>query len=179
MRIIAVPALPYVRTTLGRAFSWLSFLFLATFRSLFVRRVDLVLTMTSPPGLSIVGAILKTLRRCRFWIWEMDLYPDVATATGAVQADSKLARMALGFLTSLRHKADGIIVLGPCMKTRLLSHGLNPQRIVVAENWADSRKIQSASLPGLPPLRILYAGNLGLAHEVQTIGQVMLRLSNT
>lgn len=178
VRIVAVPALPYARTALGRLISWLSFLAGAGWRSLFIPHVDLVLTMTSPPGLSIIGTILKAFRGCRFWIWEMDLYPDVATALGAMPKDSKLALLALRFLTTLRRRADGIIVVGACMQARLLRHGLNPQRVAVAENWTDGRSFRCLDAPDCPPLRILYSGNLGLAHEVETIAEVMLRLSD-
>jgi glycosyltransferase involved in cell wall biosynthesis len=77
---------------------------------------------------------------------------------------------------SFRKQADGIIAIGPCMRDRLVSQGLDADKITVAENWSDSSVIRVSNLPSGGPLRILYSGNLGLAHETETIGKVMLRL---
>jgi colanic acid biosynthesis glycosyl transferase WcaI len=176
VRILKVPALPYSRSRVGRMLSWITFLVWASLRSLFLGRVDVVLTMTSPPGLSAIGAMLKRLRGSRFWIWEMDLYPDVAMALGAIQKDSRLANLIARLMHHFRTRADGIIAIGPCMRERLLEHGLDANKVVVAENWSDSQLIQPCDFPSLDPLRILYSGNLGLAHETDTISKVILRL---
>jgi colanic acid biosynthesis glycosyl transferase WcaI len=140
--------------------------------------------MTSPPGLSVIGAALKWFRKSRFWIWEMDVYPDVATALGAIKSNSRLALVIGRLMHAARREADGIIAIGSCMRDRLLDHefgaaGLNPSRVVVAENWSDGGLIRATNLPAGGPLRILYSGNLGLAHETDTIGKVILRLRNS
>ena len=184
VRILKAPGLPYSRTRLGRLFSWITFLAWASFRSLFIGRVDLVLTMTTPPGLSVAGAVLKWLRKSQFWIWEMDLYPDVATALGAIKPNSLPAVIIGNLLHATRRQADGIIAIGSCMRNRLLDHdfgqvGLDPSQVFVAENWSDSRLIRAINLPVGGPLRVLYSGNLGLAHETDTIGQVILHLRNS
>jgi colanic acid biosynthesis glycosyl transferase WcaI len=174
VRILKLPGLPYSRTKVGRLLSWLTFLIWASVRSLFIGPVDVVVTMTSPPGLSFVGAMLKRLRASRFWIWEMDIYPDVATALGAIKSNSRLAVLIARIMHSLRKQADGIIAIGPCMRDRLLDHGLDANKVAVAENWSDSQVIQSFDLPAGNMLRILYSGNLGLAHETDTISKVIL-----
>ena len=176
VRILKVPGLPYSRTRIGRMLSWITFLAWASLRSLFIGRVDVVLTMTSPPGLSAIGAMLKKIRGTRFWIWEMDLYPDVAAALGASNLNARAGRLVANLMHSFRKQADGIIAIGPCMRDRLLAHGLDPRQIVVAENWSDSRIIRAFELPDSDQLRILYSGNLGLAHETETIGNVILKL---
>jgi colanic acid biosynthesis glycosyl transferase WcaI len=72
-----------------------------------------------------------------------------------------------------RRSADGIIVLGECMRARLLDHGLPDTRIHVAENWADGASIRPLPFPDNPPLTVLYSGNLGLAHDIETIQATM------
>jgi glycosyltransferase involved in cell wall biosynthesis len=64
------------------------------------------------------------------------------------------------------------------MKARLLRHGVPEERIRVVENWADGRKICPLPFPEDPPVRILYSGNLGLAHDLATISGVMERLAS-
>jgi glycosyltransferase involved in cell wall biosynthesis len=64
------------------------------------------------------------------------------------------------------------------MRELLSAHGLDPRKLYVAENWADGSLIRPSEIPPCPPLIIRYAGNLGLAHETDTIAQVMLRLKH-
>ena len=39
---------------------------------------DLVVTLTTPPLISLLGTLVKRLRGSRHFIWEMDVYPDIA-----------------------------------------------------------------------------------------------------
>lgn len=168
----------YSRRAAGKLLSWTSFLLAAAWRSLRLAPPDLVLAMTTPPGLALIGLLLKRRFGSRLWIWEMDLYPDVAAATGTVDAASPLYRAARRILTGIRREADGILALGECMRERLVAAGVHPNKIVVAQNWADGAAIRPQPFPGLPPLRILYSGNLGLAHDTETIFEAMLRLKD-
>lgn len=175
--ILRVGSARYSRRAAGRLLSWTSFLLAAAWRSLRLAPPDLVLAMTTPPGLALVGLLLKRRYGSRLWIWEMDLYPEVAAATGTLDAASPLYRSAHRILSGIRREADGIFALGECMRERLVAAGVDPARIVVAPNWADGTEIRPRPLPSLPPLRVLYSGNLGLAHETETILEVMRRLA--
>jgi glycosyltransferase involved in cell wall biosynthesis len=104
----------------------------------------------------------------------MDVYPDVAIAL-----DIPVAAWTSRMLDFPRRRANTVIALGPCMRTRLLQHRIAEDRIVVAENWADGQSIKPLPFPEQQPLRILYSGNLGLVHEVATIRAVMERLANS
>jgi glycosyltransferase involved in cell wall biosynthesis len=106
----------------------------------------------------------------------MDVYPDVAVASGAFKPGSGAARL-LGALTDYaRRQADGLIALGPCMRDRLVARSIPSERIQVVENWADGNLIQPRPWPPDRPLRVLYSGHFGLAHDFDTICPVMARL---
>ena len=80
---------------------------------------------------------------------------------------------------AVRRHADGVIVLGPCMKERLAARGVRPEKIHIAEHWASSTAITPLRRPGNgDELVLLYSGNLGLAHDLETIEGTMLRLRN-
>jgi glycosyltransferase involved in cell wall biosynthesis len=104
----------------------------------------------------------------------MDVYPDIAIAL-----DIPVAAWTSGLLDFPRRRADAIIALGPCMQARLLQHRIAEDRIVVAENWADGLAIAPLPFPWQRPLRILYSGNLGLAHDVATIRSVIEHFANS
>src|SRR6185437_594344 len=92
-----------------------------------------------------------------------------------IRRDGMLARIATTIAHWSRSQADGIIVLGEEMKARLLAQGVPADKIVICENWADGCDIVPEPFPG-GPLTTLYAGNLGLAHDVQTIQGTIERL---
>jgi glycosyltransferase involved in cell wall biosynthesis len=75
----------------------------------------------------------------------------------------------VGWLADLpRRKADGVVALGPCMAERLVRRGVPAERIVVAHNWADGEAIRPRPFVRDGRLKVLYSGNLGLAHDVET-----------
>jgi glycosyltransferase involved in cell wall biosynthesis len=172
----------YVRsspTQTGKAaklLSYVTFYLRALFHSLLRSRPDIMLCLTTPPFLSVIGLIVKKLRGVRYYIWEMDLYPEVAIDLGFLRRGSLVTR-ALEWLAKLaRTNAERVIAIGECMRGRLITSGVPDEKIEVAENWADGARIQlSARAPGLP-IELLYSGNLGLAHDLHTMAGAMLQL---
>ena len=81
IRIHRVGGTRFKRSTLGRMLSYLSFYAGAVWRAMTLIKPDVVLTLTTPPLLSLVGSLVK-LRGARFLVWEMDVYPDVAVDLG-------------------------------------------------------------------------------------------------
>ena len=175
--IYRVPALPFVRGVAGRVLSYGSFFLNAALTGFRVPRPDLVMTLTTPPLISLVGTILKSFRRTRHFIWEMDVYPDIAVGLNYFKAGGILDRVTGMLADFSRHRSDGILSLGNCMRERLISRGIPPEKIHVAENWADSAIINAIPLPTSgDDLSILYSGNLGLAHDVDTVKAAMREL---
>ena len=170
VKVYRVKALPFVRGTLGRVLSYASFYLSAALRGLLLSRQNIVLTLTTPPLLSVLGSLIKWFRGSQHYIWEMDVYPDVAVDLRYFKAGGPADRVT-GLLADLsRRYADGVIALGSCMKARLERRGIDPARILVAENWADGTSIQPLPRKGKPDeLVILYSGNLGLAHDLGTV----------
>lgn len=174
-----VKGVRFSRGTAGRILSYATFYLGAAYRALTVAKPDVVLTLTTPPLLSVIGALVRILRSAQFFIWEMDVYPDVAVDLGYLRRGSAAAK-AIGLLADWsRRRADGIVALGECMRARLVARGVDTGRITTIDNWADSKQIRV--LPRMrdaAALQIVYSGNLGLAHDVDTIFAAMDRLRN-
>ena len=175
--ILRVKALPFVRGKIGRVLSYLSFYTTALFRGLTAPHQDVVVSLTTPPLISLLGTMIKTLRRSRHFIWEQDIYPDVAIDLNYFKRGG-IADGAVGLLADFsRRHADGVIALGDCMKQRLIARGIPAERIFIAENWANGSAIEPMPRPGNPEeLVLLYSGNLGLAHDLDTITGAMKAL---
>jgi colanic acid biosynthesis glycosyl transferase WcaI len=173
IRIARVRTAAFSQSKMRKLLSYATFYMGAVWRALSIARPDVVVTLTAPPGLAWIGWLAQRVRGCRHVAWEMDLYPDIAIAL-----DIPVAAWTSRVLDYPRRRADTIIAPGNCMKTRLLQHGIAEDRIIVAENWADGNTIFPLPFPKLPPMRILYSGNLGLAHDVATIRAVIEHLAN-
>jgi glycosyltransferase involved in cell wall biosynthesis len=176
VEIIRVSDLPFSRGSASRLLSYLSFLSAALWHSCRIERPELVVTLTTPPLLSVVGLLLKRFRGARYFIWEMDLYPDLAVDLKVLRADSRIVRLIGAIADHCRNQADGVIALGSCMRRRLIARGVQPKKIEIAENWANGKLIYPKAERSPDRFSVLYPGNLGLAHDVETVSAVMDRL---
>jgi glycosyltransferase involved in cell wall biosynthesis len=167
--IVRTWALPFGHGAAARVLSYLSYLCGAIWHGLRGPRPDVVVTLTTPPVLSLVGWLVRAARGGRHYIWEMDVYPDIAVELGVLRAGAWWTRGLGWALDAVRRRADGVIVLGESMRERLLGHGIPSERLFVSENWADGEEIQPRAFPPATTLQVLYSGNLGLAHDVETL----------
>ena len=166
---------------LGRAIDYISFYCAAAWTLWrMTRRGDVIIAMTDPPMLSIIAAPIVKLRQAVHVNWLQDIFPEIAEALGL--AKGWPARQGLSFFRRLRDpslgSADINVVLGARMADHLASSGVRRDRICIIPNWADGSRIRP--VPHIEnPLRrewgledafvVGYSGNLGRAHEVETI----------
>jgi glycosyltransferase involved in cell wall biosynthesis len=145
------------------------------------RPPDAFVTQTNPPlAVIMVVAVARLWRRPAIVI-AMDVYPEVLIAHGSVRAASLVGRVLRGaFGWAYRH-AERVVALGPAMRERLQAKGVAADRIVEIPNWstgapglirgADNRLRAEWDLQGR--FVVLYSGNLGLAHEFETLLQAV------
>jgi len=163
---------------LGRLSDWGSFYSLAFTRSTRLGRFHACLALTTPPFIAAVGARLKRLWNTRLVLWAMDLWPDIAEAVGALRPHGAAAAALRGMARRIHATADAVISLGPAMTRRLAETGVDPRTIAEIPNWVPAEAVAPSSrdqarrgvLPGLDGRFVLmYSGNMGLAHEFDTL----------
>jgi colanic acid biosynthesis glycosyl transferase WcaI len=168
------------RTVLpGRALDYLSFYYSARRRfGEIVRAGDVAVVKTDPPLLSVALAPIARRRGARLINWLQDIYPETASVLRVPLARGP-AGSALAMLRdrSLR-AAEATVVVGELMAQRIEAQGLERTRVHVIRNWCDDETIRPVP-PASNPLRenwqligkfvVGYSGNLGRAHEFETI----------
>lgn len=172
----------------GRTIDYLSFYLSAAWSLLrLTGRGDLVVAKTDPPLLSVIVAPIVWLKRARLINWLQDLFPEVAQALGFGQG--RFSGLAMKLLRIVRNwslkAASGNVVLGTLMAQRLRDEGVSEKRVHIIPNWADGGQIIPVAVDH-NPLReewglgghfvIGYSGNLGRAHEFDTILEAMKSL---
>jgi colanic acid biosynthesis glycosyl transferase WcaI len=171
---------------IGRAMDYVSFYF-SVFFYLFqiLESGDRVIAKTDPPLVSIPVGAAARLRGARLINWLQDLFPEVAVELG-VQIPSVIVSM----LTWLRNlsllQADQNIVIGELMRNRVLKQGVYTENTAMVPNWADGTAVVPRTATN--PLReewqlgekfvIGYSGNLGQAHEIETLLGAIRQLSS-
>jgi colanic acid biosynthesis glycosyl transferase WcaI len=162
-------------STVGRVADYLTFLAAAKIAVLFGRRRDVVICLSTPPLVGVLGW-LSRLRGARFVYKVEDLYPDVAMMLGTLQAGSLVARGSSALSRLLLRRADAVVALDEGMAEALLERGAHT--VDVIPNWADGRAIRPDREAGAAFRRqhglegrfvVLYSGNLGLAHRFEAV----------
>ncbi len=164
------------------------FHWLALWRAMTLPRQDVVVCLTTPPFIGIVGMLVKLARGSRYVQYEMDLYPDVPVALGVMKPGSLLTRLFDAIHRKLLRSADRVVVLGRCMQRVIEAKNIPSQKLVLITPWADPDEIR-------PVLRetnsfrreqniddkfvIMYSGNLGLGHDIGTMTGAMVDLQNS
>ena len=148
---------------------------------------DIVVAKTDPPLTSLPAAAIARRRGAHLVNWLQDLYPEVAIELGVPFLSGRAgAAMKLTRNWSLR-VASANVVLGNAMAERLRDCGVETARIHVIPNWTDDRTLQPVPVES-NPLRtswklngkfvIGYSGNLGRAHEFETVLAAAVELRN-
>ena len=143
---------------LGRAIDYLTF-YVSAYFAIRWERDAVIVAMTDPPLLSVVAALASK----RVVNWVQDLFPEVAEA---LRIRMPLVRGIRDW--SLRH-AKANVVLGDLMAERV-------PKAVVIHNWADAALAPEERAEARPAFTVGYSGNLGRAHDFDTILGAMKRL---
>jgi colanic acid biosynthesis glycosyl transferase WcaI len=130
-------------------------------------RADVILAASSPPCLVIIATLLALWHRAKLVHWVMDLYPEIAVALGEI-GDGFLARTIACVLGWCYRRAAAVVVLDADMAERLARHGVVAR---VSRPWV-FRSVIEAPTPDVAtvePWTWIYSGNLGRAHEWETL----------
>lgn len=172
----------------GRLLDYASFYISAGWRLWrLAHRDDVIVAKTDPPLLSVLAASIAWLSGAKLINWQQDIFPEVAEG---LELGGKIGRVGFALLRAPRNwslrRGSVNVVLGSRMAEKLEQFGITPDAIRTIPNWADGKliipieasqnvlrdkwKLQNDFVVG-------YAGNLGRAHEMETVLGAMKALS--
>lgn len=157
------------------AMFWLNALRMA----MMMPRHDVVVSLTSPPLISVVGAVAAIWQRhARSIIWLMDLNPDQAIANGVLRKNSVTERFLSAALGWSFQKAAQIIVLDRFMAERLRQKQVGDDRLKIVPPWSHDSHVRY-DLEGREAFRkqhglygkfvVMYSGNHSPCHPLDTV----------
>jgi colanic acid biosynthesis glycosyl transferase WcaI len=166
-------------TLLGKALNYASFY--ASAASRLTRTLgpkDVLVAKTDPPLLSVLAASMGGLRRSPIVNWLQDLYPEIGAELGVPLLGGPLGNSLLKLRNRSLQRAACNVAIGSRMAERLFALGISPESVAVIPNWTDDENITPIPAERNPLRRewqlegsfvIGYSGNLGRAHELDTL----------
>ena len=169
-----------------RAADFASFTFFCCLRLATLRRHDIVIALTSPPLISVIGACLAKLWRCKFVYWIMDLNPDEAIAAGWLRPGSLATKLFDRASRFSLNQAHDIIALDRFMRDRLLAKGIRADRITVLAPWSHDDAVHYDAV-GRERFRtthglngkfvVMYSGNHSPCHPLDSLMEAARRMA--
>lgn len=152
-------------------------------------RSNKVFLLTSaPPFLPIAGYLANFVLRFPYVCLIYDLYPDIAIALGVVSKNHWLSKFWRQLNRHIWQKAKGVIVLSPAMKEQVIVTCPEvADKISVIHSWGDPDQIKPMSKEDnwfakkynlVEKFIVLYSGNMGRCHDVDTILETAKQLQN-
>lgn len=185
VRIVRVWSPPHQRLSHGRRALGYAVLYPQLAWQVFrMGAVDAVISMTDPPLLVAVVTFAAVRARKRFH-WAQDIYPEVAEVLGVVKAGGLIAKLLRAISRWALRRQNKVVVVGRCMDERMRARGVKAEKIKIIPNWslADSEAsgvsaTMREELGWGDEFVALYSGNLGLAHDLETLIEAAKRLGS-
>ncbi len=161
----------------GRITDILSFMWGAGCRLRHIATPDAVIAMTSPPLVGRLGARYHRKRRVPLVLWAQDIYPEVAERLGILKSPI-LCRWSHAISRRIYRESARVIVPGRDMQAYLETCREAAGKVCTIPNWVDLEQVRCGPVQGNSFRKeygwekdriLMYSGNLGAAHEMETI----------
>jgi colanic acid biosynthesis glycosyl transferase WcaI len=162
----------------GRMLDYLSFHLTALLEGLRLPSSDVVVTLTSPLLVGVLGWLLAAVKRMKHVHWCMDLFPDTGVLFGLVR-ENGLAHRICSFLTRrYLRSARGIVAISPYMVEHITYYGVAQDRLHVVPVWAVGKDLRPVPHDDNGFLRehalqdrfvVMFSGNLELGGDMDTL----------
>jgi colanic acid biosynthesis glycosyl transferase WcaI len=164
---------------LGRGVDYASF-YVSALREMggVARPGDVLIAKTDPPLISIIAMRAARKRGAHLLNWLQDLYPEVGAELGVPLLKGPIGAQVMRLRDASLRAAKRNVVVGELMAHKVIARGIAPDRVRVIPNWADDETLKpivnsNNSLRAEWQLQnkfvVGYSGNLGRAHEFETL----------
>ena len=134
----------------------------------------------SPIFQAYPALLLRKLRKTPFYYWIMDLWPDAMKSGGGVK-NQKLLDNVDKLVKGIYKRTDKILITSERFREPIATKGDFADKIIYFPNWSEDilQMDDSYEIPQLPEgFKIMIAGNMGKAQDLDSVAQVMLGLKD-
>lgn len=160
-----------------------AFFYLSTFLTMiFLRRQDVIISLTTPPFIAWAGVVHTWLhRKCRLILWNMDCYPEAPERADMIPTDGRISRLLQLGNRALFRRIDHLIGLDTAMIDLLMGRYAPKKKSLpttIIPNFEDASffplEAEHDTWEGVNRLGlagkfvVLYLGNMGVGHDFDT-----------
>ena len=154
------------------------------------RSCNVMFIASTPPIQGAMAAMVKKCRRDHIpFVYNLqDIFPDSLVGTGLAKKDGLLWKIGRRIENFTYRNADKIIVISQDFKRNIMAKGVPEEKIEVIYNWVDENAITPVKDEeneffeefgiSRDKFRVVYAGNLGNAQNIEIIVNAARRLKN-
>jgi len=149
------------------------------FKGIFIKGIDKIMVFSSPPMIVPVGVLLGKIKKAKVIYVVEDLHPELEIKLEMIRENSLFSRLLRRINRFVFKKSDKVVTLGERMKHTIVSnYKIREYKIHIIPNWADGERLYPLERKDNPFIRkfnlegmfvVQYSGNMGLAHEFETI----------
>ena len=162
---------------LGRVFNYLTYFILSFLASFRLKKHDIVITLTDPPIIVLLGLWVGFWYKIPFVVSLRDLFPEAAR--GLEGREYPCINILLDQINRFcLKKATHVVVLGKTMQNRLIEDkGISQDTISIIHDWADTAAIIPLPKENAFAIRhhladyfvLMYAGNIGASSGLEFV----------
>lgn len=157
----------------------------AAFASMALPRPDVVVTLSSPPLIGVLGRMIQLLRGSAHVNWCMDVFPDNGVEFGVIREGTLLHTICAAAASSYLKSAEVVAVLSTHMAGRIKRYGVKSTNTHIVPVWSDGRKTKPVdhrdnwfrkrySLQD--KFVVMFSGNLTYGGDIDTVIEALREL---
>jgi len=182
VKVVRVPRIPRgsgsaIRMVLNYASGIFFFFFYGLYQALFYKYDCIFVHNTSPAFICLPAVLVKKIQRIPLDHWILDMWPE-SLAAGGIH-NKTIYNMVEEMMGMIYHNCDILHISSMGFKRLLLEKGVPDYKIEYFPNFCEDTSSNTGfrSIPELPEgFKVMFAGNLGEAQNLENVLQSALRL---
>ena len=152
------------------------------------KNYDVAFIDSTPPIQGLKSSIVRLFRNKPIVYNLQDIFPDSLVGTGLAKKDGLFWKIGRVIENFTYRNADKIIVISQDFKRNIMAKGVPEEKIEVIYNWVDENAITPVKDEenelfeefgiGRDKFRVVYAGNLGNAQNIEIIVEAAKRMKD-
>jgi len=166
------------KSYVSRFRAWLTYFIYSVITLKGIKGKPILIISSNPPFLSMIGYIYKKIRGWNYIVRILDVYPDALVQNRLIRQTNPVYKM-WGYLNRIMYShAEHVITLGHIMAEKTSQYIDSSQKVKVIPDWVNVKQYKpiqknknwfSKKHFDLNNLTVIYSGNLGLTHDVDTL----------
>ncbi len=181
IEVIHVPQKKF-KSSILRMFGFVYWHFLSFIIGLFQKDIDVILSPSPPLTIGFINIILGKLKGAKVIYNVQEIYPDLLIKNGVLKSS-----IIISFLKSLErfvyNKSDIVTTIDQVFYDTIVSRFKQPEKLHIVPNFVDTaiyKPTESKEVLGLlqqtDALKLMYAGNIGLAQDWDILIKLAVKL---